>query len=120
MIVVETCPKCGHDLRNEVICTYPPIPRKVCWNCGWSWEGKQEKIVRVPFGGNTNKKCDNKTPERGKRIKCHPIDDVSISKTCQSESDHEWEVIGLLTVGADCMCRKCCARKTVPWEEILG
>lgn len=54
MIVIETCPKCGHDLRDEVICTYPPIPRKVCWNCGWSWTGEPEKITRVPFGGNTN------------------------------------------------------------------
>ena len=54
MIIVETCPKCGHDLQDEVICTYPPIPRKVCWNCGWSWTGKPEKITRVPFGGNTN------------------------------------------------------------------
>lgn len=54
MIIIETCPKCGHDLRDEVICTYPPIPRKVCWNCGWSWTGKPEKITRVPFGGNTD------------------------------------------------------------------
>lgn len=54
MIVVETCPKCGHDLHDVVICTYPPIPRKVCWNCGWSWTGEREKIKRVPFGGNTN------------------------------------------------------------------
>ena len=54
MIVIETCPKCGSDLRDEVICTYPPIPRKVCWNCGWSWTGEREKIKRVPFGGNTN------------------------------------------------------------------
>ena len=54
MIVIETCPKCGHDLQDEVICTYPPIPRKVCWNCGWSWTGEREKIKRVPFGGNTN------------------------------------------------------------------
>lgn len=52
MIIIETCPKCGHDLQDEVICTYPPIPRKVCWNCGWSWTGKPEKITRVPFGGN--------------------------------------------------------------------
>ena len=58
MIVVETCPKCGHDLRDEVICTYPPIPRKVCSNCGWSWTGKPEKITRVPFGGNTNNFTD--------------------------------------------------------------
>lgn len=54
MIVVETCPKCGHDLRNVMICTYPPIPRKVCSNCGWSWTGEREKIKKVPFGGNTN------------------------------------------------------------------
>lgn len=58
MIVVETCPKCGHDLRDEVICTYPPIPRKVCWNCGWSWTGEPEKITRVPFGGNTDTLTD--------------------------------------------------------------
>lgn len=58
MIVIETCPKCGNDLRDEVICTYPPIPRKVCWNCGWSWTGEREKIKRVPFGGNTNTSTD--------------------------------------------------------------
>ena len=76
MIVVETCPKCGHDLHDVVICTYPPIPRKVCWNCGWSWTGKPEKIRRVPFGDFSDKKCDKKAPERGQRIKCNPIDDA--------------------------------------------
>ena len=25
-MIIETCPKCGHDLQDEVICTYPPIP----------------------------------------------------------------------------------------------
>ena len=53
MIIIETCPKCGHDLHDEVICTYPPIPRKVCYNCGWSWEGEQEEVIRIPFGGNS-------------------------------------------------------------------
>lgn len=52
MIIIETCPKCGHDLVDEIIATNPPIPRKVCWSCGWSWEGEPEKIMRVPFGGN--------------------------------------------------------------------
>ena len=52
-IIIETCPKCGHDLVNEVICTYPPIPKKSCPSCGWSWEGEREEIVRVPFGGNS-------------------------------------------------------------------
>ena len=51
MIIIETCPVCGHDLRDEVICTNPPIPRKVCYSCGWSWTGEQETVIRVPFGG---------------------------------------------------------------------
>lgn len=53
MIVIETCPKCGHDLRDLVIATYPPILKKECFNCGWSWTEEREEIVRVPFGGNS-------------------------------------------------------------------
>ena len=52
MIIIETCPKCGHDLLNEVLACNPPIPRKVCVACGWSWTGEREEVVRVPFGGN--------------------------------------------------------------------
>ena len=52
MIIIETCPECGHDLLDEVLCTYPPIPKKVCTKCGWSWVGKREEIVRVPFDRN--------------------------------------------------------------------
>lgn len=52
MIIIETCPRCGHDLHDKTIYTYPLIHRKVCGNCGWSWEGESEQIVRVPFGGN--------------------------------------------------------------------
>ena len=49
MMIIETCPKCGHDLQDLIICTYPPIPRKECTHCGWSWEGKRDQVVRVPF-----------------------------------------------------------------------
>lgn len=49
MIIIETCPKCGADLINTVIATFPPIPRKVCPNCAWHWEGKREEIKRIPF-----------------------------------------------------------------------
>lgn len=49
MIIIETCPKCGHDLMDEIICTYPPIPVKRCPKCGWRWEGEPEQILRVPF-----------------------------------------------------------------------
>lgn len=53
-IIIETCPKCGHDLKDLMIATYPPIPKKECWNCGWSWTGEPEEVIRMPFGGNTN------------------------------------------------------------------
>lgn len=52
MIIIETCPKCGHDLVDSVICTNPPIPKKECHNCGWTWEGKREEVIRVPFVEN--------------------------------------------------------------------
>ena len=54
-IIIETCPKCGHDLTDLVIATYPPIPQKKCFGCGWEWTGEREEIVRVPFGGNSLK-----------------------------------------------------------------
>lgn len=53
-IIIETCPNCGHDLIDSVICTNPPIPRKSCPSCGWYWEGEREEIVRIPFGGNSH------------------------------------------------------------------
>lgn len=59
MIIIETCPKCGHDLHDVVIATYPPIPKKECFNCGWYWEGEPEQIMRVPFGGNSLEMTDN-------------------------------------------------------------
>lgn len=53
MIVIETCPECGHDLMDVIVATYPSIPRKECFNCGWSWTGEREEIIRVLFGGNS-------------------------------------------------------------------
>ena len=41
-MIVYTCPKCGENLRETMIATYPPIPRKECPNCGWEWEGPPE------------------------------------------------------------------------------
>ena len=52
-IIIETCPKCGHDLHDAILASNPPIPKKVCWNCGWSWTGDTEEVVRIPFGGNS-------------------------------------------------------------------
>jgi len=74
MIIIETCPKCGHDLHDEVICTYPPIPRKICYSCGWSWEGEPERIMRVPFGGNgLNDFNNNDDISLNNYLNCEPI-----------------------------------------------
>ncbi len=76
-------------------------------------------VYETPCGwcSKWDKKCDKKTPERGQRAKCNPIDDAAANKTCQSESDHEWECIGMSTGGTDYMCGKCYARKTVPYAD---
>ena len=77
MIIIETCPKCGHDLVDGVICTNPPIPKKSCWNCGWSWEGEREEVIRFPFGGNS---FEDKPSYLGKRTYVSLVDDVVIDE----------------------------------------
>ena len=52
MIIIETCPNCGGDIQNIMLTTYPPIPKKYCPTCGWSWQGTREEIIRVPFNEN--------------------------------------------------------------------
>lgn len=52
MIIIETCPKCGHDLIDTTICTYPPRPQKYCPQCGWNWTEEPAEVMRIPFGGN--------------------------------------------------------------------
>lgn len=47
-MIIETCPKCGGELKHLSLTTYPPIPKKVCTACGWSWTGEREKIKYVP------------------------------------------------------------------------
>ena len=76
-------------------------------------------VYETPCGwcSKWDKKCNKKTPKRGQRIKCNPIDDAFTNKMCQSESDHEWKITELSSVGASYMCRKCGAQKIVLWEE---
>ena len=77
-------------------------------------------IYETPCGwcSKWDKKCDKKAPERGQRAKCNLIDDAFTNKMCQSEFDHEWEWIGTSTIGMEYICRKCFARKNVPYESI--
>lgn len=51
-MIIETCPECGHDLINLVLTVYPPIPKKQCTFCDWSWTGQREDIIRVPFNSD--------------------------------------------------------------------
>lgn len=52
-MIVETCPRCGADLVLLALACYPPIPKKYCPCCGWTWTGEPEEVVRIPFGGNS-------------------------------------------------------------------
>ena len=48
-MIVETCPKCGEPLMDIMLTSNPPIPRKECYKCGWSWTGEPEKIEYKSF-----------------------------------------------------------------------
>ena len=86
-------------------------------------------VYETPCGwcSKWDKKCDNKIPERGQITKCNPVDDiidvmdesikVVTNKVCESESDHEWECIGMSTAGTTYRCKKCGAYKTYPIEH---
>ena len=50
--IIFTCPKCGTDLIDTVLSTYPPKDQKWCPSCGWTYTEDHEEVVRVPFGGN--------------------------------------------------------------------
>lgn len=47
-MIIEICPKCGGELKHLSLTTYPPISKRVCTACGWSWKGEPEKIEYVP------------------------------------------------------------------------
>ena len=57
-MVVETCPKCGNYLQTIVLTSYPPIPKKICYHCGWSWIGDQESVEKVIFEPFESKESD--------------------------------------------------------------
>lgn len=70
-IIIYTCPKCGNDLQEEVIATYPPIYVKKCYSCGWSEEQIQEQeIIRIPYSENKN---DTYIPKPCIKCPNHPI-----------------------------------------------
>lgn len=47
-MIVETCPRCEHNLVSFVLTCYPPVPKKYCPCCGWTWTGEPEAVRYVP------------------------------------------------------------------------
>lgn len=105
MIIIETCPKCGHDLLDTVICTYPPIPRKECPNCDWYWEGEQEEIMRVPFGGNSYTAATTNTVP--KTIRLSDYSDISVSML--NHDDYSIATINTINNFTQSACANCSA-----------
>lgn len=44
-MIVEACPRCGANLVSFALTCDPPVPKKYCPCCGWSWTGEPEEIV---------------------------------------------------------------------------
>lgn len=50
MQIVYTCPKCGGDLEELVLTSFPPQYQKRCKNCNWKTIEKSDDIVvRIPY-----------------------------------------------------------------------
>lgn len=72
------------------------------------------------FCETQDKRCDRKTPERGQRLKCGPVDDAA-NETGQSECDYEWESIRSPTAGWDYIYKECYGKcKECAWYYTNG
>lgn len=79
-VIIEICPKCGRDLLDEVIYTYPPTIRKICLGCGWSWEDKRDEIDSFPFDDNDLKmETDNSLLNDFLRMGCSKEDSKALA-----------------------------------------
>lgn len=81
--------------------------------------GTTNCVYETPCGwcSKWDKKCDKKISESEQGVKHDSVDIITTNKICQSESDHEWECTGVSTAGTTYMCKKCHARKTVPYVD---
>ena len=85
MQIIYTCPKCGSDLEEIVLTSYPPQYQKLCRKCGYEYI-EQTETIRIPFvepevnQANlvtqlNNNACDNcsNNPNNGGSGICHCI-----------------------------------------------
>lgn len=89
MKIVEICPKCGADIEDLMIATYPPIPAKRCTKCDWRWEGEREEVVRVPFKEPNKKEEINTEPNYILNVP-YELEDYSIwvLECCRNCANH--------------------------------
>ena len=82
--------------------------------------GTIDCVYETPCGwcSKWDKKCDKKILEQGPKIKCGPVLDSKAvtNEVCKSELDHEWDGCGISTAGITYVCKKCHARKTIPFN----
>lgn len=81
-MIINTCPKCGCDLTDVMLASYPPIHEKHCYHCGWSWTEKSEHITRIPFipfEENSNRKTYTSNTDNAIRINYAPITSIDIT-----------------------------------------
>ena len=48
MQIIYTCPKCGSDLEETVLMSYPPQYRRLCRKCGYKYI-EQTRTIRISF-----------------------------------------------------------------------
>ena len=86
MQIIYTCPKCGSDLEELVLASYPPQYQKLCRKCGYKYIEKTETI-RIPFVEPEvnqtildNNACDNcsNNPKNGGTGICRCISGTQI------------------------------------------
>lgn len=101
-MIVETCPRCGANLVSFVLTCDPPVPKKYCPCCGWSWTGEPEEVIRIPFGeGSYDISTTNATMVRC-YVPAQPSDsgyDSSPCRTCSNNPVNGGSGICFCTLG---------------------
>ena len=73
-MIIETCQKCGGVLVDFALTVNPPIYKKVCTSCGWSWTEEREKDTYTPFDFLL-------LPSNFKTVGAHPHLKINLTET---------------------------------------
>ena len=114
MRVVYTCPKCGSDIDEAVLCTYPPRYLKYCKNmsCGWSHMEipEEDAVVRIPYE-EPAKPQEWKEPVDPWKYGIKPDAGYYIPECCRNCQNHP-------SNGGSGVCN--CTLPSMTWSETKG